>query len=306
MVIKFLYLRKNKMKKSLVFSFTDSGLFSEINNLLLTVLYCKKNGYDLLIDYSSLRCISKIHLKNIFLLDDYNTINDVIITSASTRSINTYISRQSGSKKIMYLIKYYFHIIRFYISSNIHNYNYELFQNHFNKIRELRLSLSENDKNFIFQTVDNIWNFDSFSASTIHTNFVGAHIRRGDKITETEFISLDLFYREIIDKCKINNTKNVVLFTDFLGDGIKLKDMLFGYNVKVKSLDEEGYFHEEFLKQSDITKNDKTLKLCNIVHEMSLATHFIGSNDANLSAFICLLRKGKKITDLRDGGLIIY
>ncbi len=74
----------------------------------------------------------------------------------------------------------------------------------------------------------------------------------------------------------------------------------------VKSLDDEGYFHEEFLKQSDITKNDKTLKLCNIINEMSLASHFIGSNDANLSAFICLLRKGKNITDLRDGGLIIY
>lgn len=294
------------MKKSLVFSFTDSGLFSEINNLLLTVLYCHNNGYDLLIDYSSLRCISKIHLKNIFLLDDYFTINDVIVTSASTRSLNTYLSRQSGLKKIIYLIKYYFYNVRFYFFSNINNYNYDLFQNHFNKIRELRLSLSQKDKDFIFQTVDNIWNFDFFSKNKIHPNFVGAHIRRGDKITETEFISLDLFYNEIKDKCKINSTKEVVLFTDFLSDGLKLKEMLFGFNVNVKSLDDEGYFHEEFLKQSDITKNDKTLKLCNIINEMSLASHFIGSNDANLSAFICLLRKGKNITDLRDGGLIIY
>jgi hypothetical protein len=140
----------------------------------------------------------------------------------------------------------------------------------------------------------------------MYSDFISVHLRRGDKIIETNYISLETYRNEIIKQCNLNATRNVYVFTDLMHDGLKLKEILNGYNVTVFWLDENGYYHETYLKLPNRLKILKTKQLCDVVNIFYSAKHFIGSNDANLAAFVSLLREEKNVTDLRNGGLIIY
>lgn len=294
------------MKNKFVFSFTNAGLFSEINNFLLALLYAHKNNFEVIIDYNSLKSIDEITLNTILNLKTFNKGCSTVVSKASTRSLNTYLYAYSGYSRFIRLTMFLFYNARYQLYSLINNSDIDLLQKHWNGIRELRLNLSEEDNFFLFNTTKSLWIHATKGNDKSNSNFIGAHIRRGDKITETKFILLETYFDEIKKQCKINDTKDVFLFTDLMEEGVKLKVQLMGYNVTLNYLDEKGYYHEEFLKLPNEIKVNKTLILCDIVNKMNAASHFIGSNDGNLSAFVSLLRQGKNITDLRNEGLLIF
>lgn len=294
------------MKKKIVFSFTNSGLFSEVNYLLLTILYAKKKNYELLLDYSSLECVDYITINKIFNFEAFNKVNSRVISNASTRSLKTYLYGYSGFSKLIRFIMYLGFNINYKYYSLINNVEIDLFQKHWNEIKNLRLKLSEEDNNFLFSILQSLWIHKQKENVNFNAKFIGVHVRRGDKITETGFLSLNTYIEEIRKQCKVYNTKEILLFTDFKEDGIKMNKILVGYNVTLKCIDEKGYFHKEFLKNSKKIKAEKTLLLCDIVNELSQSSHFIGANDGNLSAFITMLRQGKNLTDLRNSNRILY
>ena len=292
------------MKKQFVFKFENSGLFSEINNFILALLYAYKNNYEITIDVKNFKTVDENTLKSILDLSEFNFNSSKFISQATSRSLSTYLFNYFGVWKFIRLLFYYsFNLIN--RVSNIFLLNkVELLQDHWILIRKLRLTLSSEDKVFIFNSVKNLWiHRSNFSKKE---NFVAVHIRRGDKITETSFISLEQYYLEIIKSCKIVNTQNVYIFTDLKEEGDILRSKLDGYNVELEFLDEKGYFHQDYLSLSNDVKANKTLKLCDIVSKLSASDYFIGSNDGNLSAFVTMLRNGENFSDLRNGGLLIY
>lgn len=294
------------MNKRLVFSFTSAGFFSEVNNLLLAILYGHKNNFEIVIDFGSIRFIDVDSLNKILNLKVYNILNSNIISNASTRGLKTYLYDYSGYIKFIQFLKYLIYYIRYKIYEFRNNPNLDLLQRHWSKIRNLRFNLNDEDKIFLYSTVQKLWIHKSPKESNFKHICIGVHLRRGDKVLEIENISLNQYYNEIVKQSKIIGTKEVFLFTDLLEDGLKLKKRLRGYNVSLNYIDDEGYYHEEFLKLPIEIKINKTLLLCDIVNRMACTSHFIGSNDGNLSAFISLLRAGEDITDLRNDGLLMY
>lgn len=294
------------MKNKFIFSFTSAGLFSEINNFLLALLYAHKNNLEIVIDYYSLKAIDELTLNKILNLTLFLTNKSIIFSKASTRSLNTYLYGYSGIAKYFQIVKYYTHILKYKIYSEIFSQNIDLLQKHWSGIRELRLNLSIDDKLFLFGITKNLWIHQGKVNDKKNANYIGVHIRRGDKITETKFILLNDYLDEIINQCEKNCTNKVFIFTDLKEEGVKLKKSLSGYNVILNYMNENGYYHEEFIKLPNDIKASKSLLLCDIVNELVASTHYVGSNDANLSSFVTLLRGGKNVTDLRKGGVIIY
>jgi len=292
------------MKKTIIFSFTSAGLFSEINNFLLTVLYASKNNYQIKIDFSSLDGINENDLKKILDIKDFPKVFSNSIRRVSTRSWRTYIYGYSGYYKILQLIKYIINNTYFIIYSKIKNIDVDLFQKHWQQIRRLRLNLTQDDKLFLYTKANQLWIYKKEIDN--NNNYIGVHLRRGDKIIETEFITIEMYINEIKKQSAIYNIKKVLVFTDSIKVGKQIQQKLDDFDVTILNLDENGYFHKEFLQLPYEVRLNKTFQLCNIVNKMVLATHYIGSNDGNLSAFISLLRNGKNITDLRKSKLLIY
>ncbi len=293
------------MKKTIIFSFTNAGLFSEINNFLLTLLYASKNNYQIQIDLSSLGGINENDLKKLLDIKDFPKVLSNPIKRASTRSWRTYIYGYSGYYRILQLIKYIINNIYFIIYSKIKNIDVDLFQKHWKQIRRLRLNLTHDDKLFLYTKANQLWVYKN-EIDYNNTNYIGVHLRRGDKIIETEFITTEIYLNEIKKQSAIYNIKKVLVFTDSIKDGKQIQQKLKDFDITLLNLDENGYFHEEFLQLPYKVRLNKTFQLCNIVNKMALSTHYIGSNDGNLSAFISLLRKGENMTDIRDGNKLIY
>jgi hypothetical protein len=292
------------VKNRFVFKFENSGFFSEVNNFILALLYAKKNNYEIILDVSNFKTVDEDTLKTILDISNFKINSSFFISRATSRSLNTYLFNYFGIGKFLRFFSYFLFRLTIWINNIFQVNKIELLQDHWILIRKQRLSLSLEDKIFIFNVIKDLWIHKSNFFK--NENFVGVHIRRGDKITETNFISLEQYYLEIIKRCKLVNTQSVFIFTDLKEEGEFLKSKLIGYKVELKFLDEKGYFHQDYLKLSDEIKAEKTLKLCDIVNKLAASDYFIGTNDGNLSAFVSILRNGENVSDLRDEGLLIY
>ncbi len=295
------------MNIKFVFSFTSSGLFSQVNNFLLALLYAHKNGFEIIIDYQYLATTDEKTLKEILDLRKYENCTSKIICNASNRNLETFTFGYSGIAKYLRVVKYYFNIFLFRVYSLVTNSKIDLFQKHWEKIRQLRLNLSESDKEYLFSISKRIWVHSNTNSSQPSSKYIGVHVRRGDKITETDFISIDKYCVEILKHCEMNKISIVYLFIDSKADGVRLKSKLNNLNVIVDTgLHENGYDQQNHSNLSNETKAIQALLLCDLVNLMINSSYFIGSFDSNLSSFISIMRENKNVTDLRNGGLLIY
>lgn len=285
--------------KILVFSFTNAGFFSEINNFLLTMIYAKQNDFKILIDYSSMDFIDENTLNQIIDLKNFKKLENTIISNINTRSLRTFLFNCPFGLKPFYLLKYYYGYLNYLIFTITNDYKIDLFQTHWGKIKKLKNDLSKEDILMLFNISKSLWIHNTKKYPFDDNNYIGVHIRRGDKIIESEFIPINDYYNEILLQCNNHNTNNILIFTDLEEEGIVIKEKLNSYNVKIDYINKTGYYHKEFLKLPNETKKKNTIHLCNIVNHMVKASHYIGSNDGNLSAFITLLRENKYVTDLR-------
>ena len=294
------------MANKFAFSFTNAGFFSEINNFILGVLYAEKNNLELVVDFSSLEFVDKATLNSIIDFQNHDLLKSEIISNSSTRTRRSYLFPYTGIAKVKKLIEYYNFNMYYRIYSLIADCDTDIMQKHWTNIRNQRFQLNQNDRDFLYKITKQLWIHNSQNKYSNLGEYIGVHIRKGDKINETEFHSNDKYIYEIEKYSKIYKTREVVLFTDNVKDGHAVKQILRGHNIHLISLDKEGYIHKEFLKQTSHYKTKNTLALCDIVNTMVDSSHFIGSNDGNLSAFTGLLRSGNNISDLRMSNLVIY
>jgi hypothetical protein len=294
------------MANKVTFSFTNSGFFSEINNFILGALYAKKNKLDLVIDFSSLAFIDESTLTSIIDFQKFQILKSKIVSNASTRNYGTYLFPNTGKARANRLIKYFYFNLIYIFYLKVLGCNIDILQKHWKNIRKTRLHLNINDKEFLYKIAKRLWIHNTHNKYSKLGLYIGVHIRRGDKIIETEFHNNRKYILEIKKYCKKYDTREVVLFTDSIKDCKLIKEKLKKYNIHLIPHDIEGYHHKEFLKKPSIYKTKSTLMICDVVNYMNDAAHFIGSNDGNLSAFVSLLRSGKNVSDLRMGNLLIY
>ena len=119
-------------------------------------------------------------------------------------------------------------------------------------------------------------------------DYIGVHIRRGDKITSEEMkeIHFDKYINAIIEK---KDVSNVYIATDDVSTINNLKPKLnaLGFNVFYNSSSQSQGFDETTYNQS--SKEAKQEEMINVLLDMEMLTHskfFIGTYTSNLSRVV--------------------
>lgn len=140
--------------------------------------------------------------------------------------------------------------------------------------------LNKNTKDNLRQRIDEL---------KLPKDYIGVHIRRGDKITSKEMqeMHLDLYVNTIINYKGISS--NVYIATDDTSiiNVIKEKLCLNGFNIFYNSLNRSTGFNEAVFNHS--SKQERREETINVLLDMEVLIHsdfFIGTYTSNLSRVV--------------------
>lgn len=285
--------------KKLYYSLTGRGFYSEIINLLLAIIYCEKNNIEIVINTKYWNSRLKEGWTDYF--------------KPTLNCTNQFVSSQlyfNGSNHQITLRGLYYNPFRELNHLMQCNINYLYKKSTKNLLTDDIVSLMR-DPNFVYSMGTNdywlnefsnklsqIYKYNDILESDINNykaaigisklNYIGVHIRRGDKIKSKEMndIQLDVYIQAILKKNHIS--KNVYIATDDISiiDEMKIKlgnEYNIYYNLFLNS---QGFDESKFNKMNRSQSNTITKLAILDVDILSNSTHFIGTYSSNLSRII--------------------
>lgn len=288
-------------KKRVVYSLTTRGLFSEIFNLLLAIVYAKINNEKIIVNtYHWNARINKGW-------EDYfePTINSV--NKFASSQLKVYTKEKIWFGSIYYNPKDFFRFYFTYIANRIYVFLHpktELSDSIFAKIRSDKYFLNDNNEKIIRSIsiiLKHIFKLNKSSLVFINEqkvkmnlpkDYIGIHIRRGDKITTQEMndINIDKYISEILNNKMIS--ENVYIATDdsTVQNYVKLKLNAAGFNVFYNiNITQCGFVEGVFNKKNIKERYYDTLNTLLDVEILSNSRLFIGTYSSNLSRIIPLM-----------------
>lgn len=294
----------SKFLRTLVFKIGDeAGFFSEYNNMLLAMLYCLENeirfelsskdanfayntGWD---DYFLPFCKennSKFHLK-------YNHRSDRIFTPILRHRLKRLgiVKNVETNYPWFYAPLKRLRIMPF------------LTQDVFVQIRKMpidkiysfpALGISGDLRQSLGYLSRITWHFNSqmqikvndlVKSLSIPNEFVGMHIRRGDKQIESKIFEPDAYFRCLSEQKVL--CKNVFILTDDYSVIDYLRTRYKDYNIYTFCKDDErGYHHNDFVDQEKSLKKDLMIRLFASIELLQESILCIGTYSSNPGMFL--------------------
>jgi hypothetical protein len=280
------------------YSLTQRGFFSEIMNLVLAKIYCDKEKIELVVN--TYHWNSRIDKGwNDYFKETLNTTNNILSSQYYVNGYKRNILRG--------LIKNPFHeaqhltqcLLNYYYTSTSGNI---LSHDIFNKMRSkevIGLIKSNEEWRYLLSiTLNNIYIYNDDLNNEISANkkkiginsieYIGVHVRRGDKITtgEMSIIDIDKYISAI--KAKKEISKNIYISTDDMAiiDIIKLQlgsEYSIFYNVLMSST---GFKESTYNKKSKEIRHEETKLAILDVDILKNSSYFIGTYSSNMSRII--------------------
>lgn len=306
-------LLNNSFKEKLVFNLgVEAGFFSEYNNMILAMLYCLKHKISFSLHSSSANFkISKGW-------QDYFSPFCAEDSNDNHARFNWRMPNHRHSSHPNLLLRNILNVVvnpgknaldpirkkivkqLYFKSSPYFNYfTYDLwpdfrtghFQKQFFNIPELGIAGDIQDA--CAALIDMTWKFNMqtkqkidkiISSLNLPTDYVGLHIRRGDKNKEFEFKGL----QDYITKAE---SLSIIKVAFVLTDDYEIIENL---NVSYPSwyfhtlckIDDRGYHHKQFEKEGGEYKNEKQIILFASIEILSKANLFVGTFSSNPGMFM--------------------
>jgi hypothetical protein len=273
----------------------EAGFFSEINNMILGILYCLKHKMKFILYSADANFKTEKGWIDFFepfceeSLDSFHKKWNCRRKNRFRRKGTIYLSILKYIKGVDYLTQDLFF--------SFHNRDFE---NEYFEIQELEI------KNYLLEAcqkiVKMIWNFEYhtqeelnklINSITLPNEYIGLHIRAGDKYIEADTYNMD----DYIQKTKsISNLKHVFVLTDdykiFEQLVIRYPELEF-YTLSQKS--QKGYFHLEFDKLQGQEKRKQLIILLASIEILSNSSQFIGTYSSNIGMFLGMKMEKSKI-----------
>lgn len=287
------------MKKTkIIYSLSSRGIYSELFNLCLAIIYAHHHQLSLKLNTWLWNSRIKKGWQDYFepTLDCSNdpfSAQDKVYTNEKP-----WIGKIYYNPKVFF--SFYFRLILNHIHCILHP-SHILTKEIFNKMRS---------KEFVYDIIgDKAFNLMALSFKRIYilnkytkkqikqrmvdldlpNDYIGVHIRRGDKITSKEMQEIRLDdYVNIIKKNKVISS-NVYIATDDSSIIKVMKKKLepFGFNIFFNNQNKSVGFNEaDYNNFSTEAKREETL---NVLFDMEVLTHsnfFIGTYTSNLSRVV--------------------
>lgn len=290
----------NSFKKTLVFHVGESaGFFSEYNVMILAMLYCLQHN---------IRFVLYSKDANFAYKEGWTDYFEPFCKSTScwlhkylnVRTFNTGKIRIRDIRILMWQVKTLLYNVIARISKPFVPYLYtqDLWNKFYNKeMLEQEYNFPELEINGDFvhacnKLVELTWRYNPATKREVEAemkkcdlpeHYISCHIRRGDKDTEYDFVSLNN-YVEIIQKYE---NRDIFVFTDDVNIVKELQGK--SYNRKWHTLCEEsgkGYFHSVLKATIPDSKRNAFIHLFAQVEICGQSDIFIGTKTSNPSMFL--------------------
>lgn len=269
----------------------DAGFYSELNNLFLCISYCLDKGLGL-----DILCVGKknFHDKGWqdYFVEAITEVNSPLLEKYNVRPYHAKGRRYKyipGILKKIHNYKYFTQNI--FIESRIH-----FTENYSDSSKESKLQELQN-------IIDNIYIFnertkkdinDVINAIALPEEYVAMHVRRGDKIIESDLYDVEKYF-ELLPP----DTKNILLHSDDYRVIPEIKQKYPEYNFySITDVKYQGYIHNEYLALPGQKRREIVINLLANVELFKNANHYIGSFDSNVGMFVNMYRGGKNSTDV--------
>lgn len=287
------------MKKNrIIYSLSTRGLYSELFNLCLAIVYANHNQKYLKLN----TWLWNSRIKKGW--EDYFEPTLDCSNNPFSAQDKVYTNEKPWFGKIYYKPKeffsFYYRLILNYIYHILHP-NHLLTKDIFKVMRSkefIHVILGENAFSLMASTFKQLYVLNNHTKNHLKqridglrlpNDYIGVHIRRGDKITSKEMqeIRLDKYINAIITHKDI--CSNVYIATDDISiiNIIKEKLLSYGFNIFHNSQNKStGFIEADFNSTSKQTRQEETL---NVLLDMEVLIHsnfFIGTYTSNLSRVV--------------------
>jgi hypothetical protein len=283
-----------------------SGFFSEINNMVLAIVYCLHYKIEFKLNSSNANFRLKEGWNDYFLPFCEEVNNDLLDTYNQRYKIN-YKNDFSKPRRMYRKITYELIIRYTKIKLGTDYLTFDLWDEICNRrLEELHFSIPELEINGNLQHACNkvlrfVWRFNPETTSRIKKIFnelnlpeeyIGFQIRRGDKKDEQAPIGIEEYISEAIKRSKL---RNAFILTDDYGVIKELKASYPEWNFYTLCREsEKGYTHDEFYsKDRQLINHDIVILLANI-EILQKSEFFIGTFSSNPSMFLGMIRDAEK------------
>ncbi len=286
----------NSFTKTLVFRVgIQAGLFSELNHMFLAILFCLKNNIKFVLssgdnnfsyhkgweDYFLPFCEesnSKLHLK-------YNA-RSYQIKPTIPNIIKTKLFRKLSG--VDFLTQDIWTFIR---DAKFQSETFDI----------PPLEISGNLVSALQTVVNHIWQFQpaireeiatSIASLNLPLNYVGVHLRSGDKATEAKISPVQNY----IDYIKnITSLKELFVLTDDYKNMTEIQRSFPEYNTySFCQENEKGFSEGAYNKLNKEDKKKITIKLLTDTEVLYKSTAFVGTFSSNVGLFIGMRRNAKQ------------
>jgi hypothetical protein len=292
----------NSFKRTLVFhTGASAGFFSEYNCMLLAMLYCLKN---------KIRFVMYSKDANFGYKDGWNDFFEPFCeqtTCSIHHRFNVRVFKTRNAGFIKWRFKGIFlqntaHLLKLFAPFSY--FTQDLWNNFFDKeMREQEYDIPELDIKGDFvsacnRLVELTWNYNTstkaeiekiISRCSLPDKYIGCHIRRGDKITESDYVPVEKYIERIERVC----VSDVYIFSD----DYTIYKMLQKEKPEWKwhtICDESysGYNHSVFNKIDSKQKKSRIIELFATIEILNKSTLFIGTKTSNPSIFMSIYNPG--------------
>ena len=280
------------MKKKLVFHLGHSaGFYSEFNNMVLAILYCRYNDIEFQL-FSADANFGKSKGWNDFFIPFCHETRSRIHHYINNRS-----TKPTGRKRKILLAFYKFFHPNTYLTYELWNRIRHMDEDH--PLEEIRQRCSS--------IIGEIYRFNDMTKREVETLekknemgglYLGLQIRRGDKVIEHQDVNL----LEYLSIDAVSSFERIFVATDDFGMVQAVKSALPGCKVySLTAPNEKGYDHKAFMK---LSKEQKAKQLMNLFAQMEIlnkANKVICTYSSNPGMFMGMRNVGQTIgVDFKD------
>lgn len=286
------YALNKSYKKKLIFHLgADAGFFSEYNNMILAMLYCLTNKIQFIL-YSEDANFGYKKGWNDYFLPFCDEVTNNFHQKYNFRDYDFFQKRLSRKDRIKIKVYKFSHKIDYFTQDlwlSIRNRDHEKKTYNIPEIGIVNNSLRETCRKLVFLT----WQYNTDTATVIKNKieslklpqeYLGFHIRRGDKHLEQDLIGIPSYLNKI---GAISNTRDAFILTDDYKVITETKKLYPEWNVYTLCNElETGYEHAQFKKESKSVIKEAHLNLFASTDILSCSKYFVGTFGSNPGMFL--------------------
>jgi len=287
----------SSFKKKLVYHIgSEAGFFSEYNNMILAMLYCLKHKIKFVLYSKNANFGFEKGWQDYFL---------PFCEETSNKGHSAYNERQSNNqhpfnyklKRSLFKLKTGTNYLTSDLWDKFHNKKFE--KEYFN------IPLLEINGNILHacaKLIQLTWHYKTeteieinelIKSLNIPAQYIGLHIRCGDKQVEYEKLEVDRYF-EIAQQN--SDLKDVFVSTDDYRVIIELRIKFPTWNFfALCEENERGYFQNDFSNLSKKLKKNKIISLFASVDLLSQAIPFIGTYSSNIGMYLGMRMKINRV-----------